>query len=110
MDRNGSGSSVLLDVISLGPGTATTPAGHWTHSFPVAAGSNDAIHYEIVNDTLTEQYRSNASQVVGEISAIQLGHVNAICFPQNRADGSWYIGYGANQSIEWIPDQTFSSY
>ena len=106
MDWNGSGSPVLLDVISLGPGTATTPAGHWTHSFPVAAGSNDAIHYEIVNGTLTEQYRSNATQVVGEISSIQLGQVNAICFPQNRADGSWYIGYGANQSIEWIPDQT----
>ena len=79
---------------------------HWTHSFPVAAGSNDAIHYEIVNGTLTEQYRSNATQVVGEISSIQLGQVNAICLPQNRADGSWYIGYGANQSIEWIPDQT----
>jgi len=106
MDWNESGSPVLLDIISLGPGTATTPAGHWTHSFPVAAGSNDAIHYEIVNGTLTEQYRSNATQVVGEISSIQLGQVNAICLPQNRADGSWYIGYGANQSIEWIPDQT----
>ena len=53
---------------------------------PVAADSNDAIHYEIVNGTLTEQYRLNAIQVVGEISSIQLGQVNAICLPQNRAD------------------------
>jgi len=111
MDLNESGSPVLLDVISLGPGTATTPAGammvsDWGDHLPIAADSNDAIHYEIVNGTLTEQYRLNATQVVGEISSIQLGQVNAICLPQNRADGSWYIGYGANQSIEWIPDQT----
>ncbi len=103
MDWNESGSPVLLDAISLGPGTATTPAGMGFH--PVVAGSNGAIHYGIVNGSMFESIRWNATKVVGEISSIQWGEVTAICLPQNAADGSWHIAIDVNHSVEWVPDQ-----
>ena len=52
-----------------------------------------------------EAIRWNATDVVGEIQWIQWEEVVAICLPQNRVDGSWYIAIDANHSVEWIPDQ-----
>jgi hypothetical protein len=88
----------------MGPGTATTPAGMGYLS--TVAGINGAVHYGILNETLFETIRWNASHVVGEIGWIQWGEVTAICLPQNRAEGSLYIAIDANHSLEWIPDQT----
>jgi len=99
---NETGLPVLLDSIPMGPGTATTPAGLGYIS--AIAGMNDAIHYGIINETLFEAIRWNATNVVGEIGFIQWGEVSAICLPQNTADGSWYIAIDANHSVEWIPD------
>ena len=101
---NGSGEPDLLDSISMGPGTATTPAGMGYLS--TVAGINGAVHYGILNGTLFETIQWNASHVVGEIGWIQWGEVTAICLPQNRAEGSLYIAIDVNHSLEWIPDQT----
>ena len=101
---NGSGEPNLLESIPMGPGTATTPAGMGYLS--TVAGINGAVHYGILNETLFETIRWNASHVVGEIGWIQWGEVTAICLPQNRAEGSLYIAIDANHSLEWIPDQT----
>jgi len=100
---NETGSPILLDSISLGPGTATTPAGLGYLS--AIAGMDDAVHYGILNGTLYESIRWNASDVVGEIGWFQWGEVDAICLPQNTAEGSWHIAIDANHSIEWVPDQ-----
>ena len=70
------------------------------------AGTNGAVHYGILNGTLFETIRWNASNVVGEIGWIQWGEVTAICLPQNSAQGSWYIAIDANHTLEWIPDQS----
>ena len=99
---NETGAPMLLDSIPLGPGTATTPAGLGYLS--AVAGSDDVVHYGILNGTMYEAIRWNASDVVGEIGWIQWGEVDAICLPQNAAEGSWYIAVDANHSIEWVPD------
>ena len=98
-----SGNTTLLDSISLGPGTATTPPG--MNQLTVFAGLDDAVHFGLVNNSMFEAIRWNATDVVGEIQWIQWEEVVAICLPQNRADGSWYIAIDANHSVEWIPDQ-----
>ena len=104
MDWNETGTPVLLDSIPMGSGTATTPAGLGYIS--AVAGTNDAVHYGILNGSLFEAIRWNATNVVGEIRWIQWGEVNAICLPQNTAEGSWHIAIDANHSVEWIPDQS----
>ena len=98
-----SGNTTLLDSISLGPGTATTPPG--MNQLTVFAGLDDAVHFGLVNNSMFEAIRWNATDVVGEIQWIQWEEVVAICLPQNRADGSWYIAIDANHSVEWIPEQ-----
>ena len=100
---NESGNTTLLDSISLGSGTATTPSG--LNQLTVFAGLADAVHFGVVNNSMFEAIRWNATDVVGEIQWIQWNDVVSICLPQNRADGSWYIGIDANHSVEWIPDQ-----
>ncbi|MDP6324121.1 MAG: PQQ-binding-like beta-propeller repeat protein, partial [Candidatus Thalassarchaeaceae archaeon] len=104
MDWNETGTPVLLDSIPMGSGTATTPAGLGYIS--AVAGTSDAVHYGILNGSLFEAIRWNATNVVGEIRWIQWGEVNAICLPQNTAEGSWHIAIDANHSVEWIPDQS----
>ncbi|MDG1525651.1 MAG: PQQ-binding-like beta-propeller repeat protein [Candidatus Thalassarchaeaceae archaeon] len=104
MDWNESGVPELLDSIPMGPGTATTPAGLGYLS--AVAGSSDAVHFGILNGSIFETIRWNATNVVGEIRWLQWGEVNAICLPQNSADGSWYIAIDANHSVEWTPDQS----
>ena len=99
---NESGNTTLLDSIPLGSGTATTPPSY--HQLTVFAGIDDAIHFGLVNNSMFEAIRWNATDVVGEIQWIQWNEVVAICLPQNRADGSWYIAIDANHSVEWIPD------
>ncbi|MEE2747570.1 MAG: PQQ-binding-like beta-propeller repeat protein [Candidatus Thermoplasmatota archaeon] len=101
---NESGPPELLDSIPLGPGTATTPAGIGFLS--AVAGMDDAIHIGIINETMYETIRWNATNVVGEMGLIQWGEVNAICLPQNTAEGSWYIAIDVNHSVEWIPDES----
>ena len=98
-----SGNTTLLDSISLGPGTATTPPG--MNQLTVFAGLDDAVHFGLVNNSMFEAIRWNATDVVGEIQWIQWEEVVAICLPQNWADGSWYIAIDANHSVEWIPEQ-----
>ena len=100
---NSSGEPDIIESISMGSGTATTPAGMGYLS--TVAGTNGAVHYGILNGTLFETIRWNASNVVGEIGWIQWGEVTAICLPQNSAQGSWYIAIDANHTLEWIPDQ-----
>ncbi len=100
---NETGEPELLDSISLGPGTATTPAGLGYLS--AVAGLDDVIHYGFFNGSMSETIRWNASHVVGEISWIQWGEVDAICLPQNTAEGSWHIAIDVNHSVEWVPDQ-----
>ena len=98
-----SGNTTLLDSISLGSGTATTPPG--MNQLTVFAGLDDAVHFGLVNNSMFEAIRWNATDVVGEIQWIHWEEVAAICLPQNRAHGSWYIAIDANHSVEWIPDQ-----
>ena len=99
---NQSGNTTLLDSITLGSGTATTPSG--MNQLTVFAGNDDAVHYGVVNGTMFEAIRWNASDVVGEIRWIQWDDVISICLPQNTAMGSWFLAIDANHSIEWIPD------
>ena len=98
-----SGNTTLLESLSLGPGTATTPPG--MNQPTVFAGLDDAVHFGVVNNSMFEAIRWNATDVVGEIQLIQWDNVIAICLPQNRADGSWHLAIDANHSVEWIPDQ-----
>ena len=100
---NESGNTTLLNSISLGSGTATTPPG--MNQLTVFAGFDDAVHFGLVNNSMFEAIRWNATDVVGEIQWIHWEEVVAICLPQNRAHGSWYIAIDANHSVEWIPDQ-----
>ena len=104
MDWNETGTPELLDSIPMSSGTATTAAGHGYLS--AVAGVDGAVHYGILNGSMFEAIRWNASHVVGEIRWIQWGEVNAICLPQNTDEGSWYIAIDANHSVQWVPDQT----
>ena len=104
IDWNETGTPELLDSIPMSSGTATTAAGLGYLS--AVAGVDGAVHYGILNGTMFEAIRWNASHVVGEIRWIQWGEVNAICLPQNTAEGSWHIAIDANHSVEWVPDQT----
>mgnify|MGYP003309996495 FL=1 len=72
----------------------------------VFASLDDAVHFGIVNNSMFEAIRWNATDVVGEIQWMQWDAAIAICLPQNRADGSWYLAIDANHSVEWIPDQS----
>ena len=101
---NESGNTTLLESITMGPGTATTPPG--MTQLTVFASLDDAVHFGIVNNSMFEAIRWNATDVVGEIQWIQWDNVVSICLPQNRANGSWYLAIDANHSVEWIPDQT----
>ena len=100
---NDSGNTTLLDSIPMNPGTATTPSG--MHQLTVFAGLDDAVHFGLVNNSMFEAIRWNATDVIGEIQWIQWNDVVSICLPQNRANGSWYIAIDVNHSVEWIPDQ-----
>jgi len=99
-----SGNTTLLESITMGAGTATTPPG--MTQLTVFASLDDAVHFGIVNNSMFEAIRWNATDVVGEIQWIQWDNVVSICLPQNRANGSWYLAIDANHSVEWIPDQT----
>ena len=98
-----SGNTTLLESITMGAGTATTPPG--MTQLTVFASLDDAVHMGIVNNSMFEAIRWNATDVVGEIQWIQWDNVVSICLPQNRANGSWYLAIDANHSVEWIPDQ-----
>ena len=100
---NESGNTSLLESIPMGSGAATTPPG--MHQLTVFAGLDDATHFGIVNNSMFEAIRWNATDVMGEIQLIQWDDVVSICLPQNQAHGSWYIAIDANHSVEWIPDQ-----
>ncbi|MBC29158.1 MAG: hypothetical protein CMB26_05670 [Euryarchaeota archaeon] len=104
IDWNESSSPVLIEYHSLGAGSATTLAGG-SSSTPVAM-SDGVVEFEMNNNgTLDAVVRWDAKDISGEIRPIQVGTEDGYCFPQNRAQGSWYIATDSG-STTWAPQHS----
>ena len=104
IDWNESSSPDLIEYHSLGAGSATTLAGG-SGSTPVAT-SDGVVEFEMNNNgTLDAVVRWDAKDISGEIRPIQVGTEDGYCFPQNTAQGSWYIATDSG-STTWAPQHS----
>ncbi|MBD13666.1 MAG: hypothetical protein CMJ72_00710 [Planctomycetaceae bacterium] len=103
IDWNESSEPVLLEYHSLGAGSATTLAGG-SFSTPTAT-STGVVEFEMNNNgTFDSIIRWDAADISGEIRPIQVGTEDGYCFPQNRAQGSWYIATDSGNTT-WTPQR-----
>ena len=94
---------VFIESHTLGPSSATPPAGI-TGPSPIAS-TDGVVEFEMnENGTMDPLVRWSASDVTGEIRPVQIGTQNGHCFPQNTAEGSWYIATDSGNTT-WIPQR-----
>ena len=103
IDWNETFGPSLIESHSLGPGSATTLAGG-SGSTPFAT-SGGVVEFEMNNNgSFDRVVRWDATDISGEIRPIQIGAEDGYCFPQNRADGSWYIATDSGNTT-WTPQR-----
>ena len=104
IDWNQSSGPMLVEYHSLGAGSATTLAGG-SASTPVAT-STGVVEFEMNNNgTFDAVVRWDAVDISGEIRPIQIGSESGYCFPQNSAQGSWYIATDSG-NVTWTPQRS----
>ena len=104
IDWNESSSPSLIESHSLGAGSATTLAGG-SSSTPIATSAG-VVEFEMNNNgTFDAVVRWDAKDISGEIRPIQVGTEDGYCFPQNTAEGSWYIATDSGNTT-WTPQHS----
>ena len=104
IDWNESSSPSLIESHSLGAGSATTLAGG-SGSTPIATSAG-VVEFEMNNNgTFDAVVRWDATDISGEIRPIQVGTEDGYCFPQNTAEGSWYIATDSGNTT-WTPQHS----
>ena len=103
IDWNETTGPSLIESHVLGPGSATTLAGG-SGSTPFAT-SEGVVEFEMNNNgSFDGVVRWDATDISGEIRPIQIGAEDGYCFPQNRAQGSWYIATDSGNTT-WTPQR-----
>ena len=93
---------LLIESYILGPGSATSDAGQENFLW---GSSTEILKFSITNfGEIEETFRWNVSDVTGEIKPILIGNITGYCFPQNNAEGSWYITTDIGTTI-WAPEK-----
>ena len=104
IDWNETSAPQLIEYHTLGPGSATPLAGG-SGTTPIATSAG-VVEFELNNNgTLDPIVRWDAKDISGEIRPIQIGVESGYCFPQNTAEGSWYIATDSGNAT-WIPQHS----